>query len=287
MTPSRWLSRAMMAAMGMALAAGLSFVHIASAEDANPTAKTQAKDTKAASEIAQKTCPVMVGKKIKPNLFVEHDGLKVYVCCNDCVEKFKKQPNKYIAEVYRQIYPQQVQTKCPVMGGDVDPKVSAEIDGRTVFFCCKDCIEKYKAQPAKYAAKLKEVTTEQVHCPVSGEAVDPKVSADYQGKKVYFCCKDCVEKFNKDTAKYADTLKPEAGLLARGKNAKDDLLQCAVCSASMGAMKRSAAKTADYKGTTYFLCSDGCVDSFKGDSEKYVKKLAETMKILSSGKRPG
>lgn len=287
MATSGWFRRGLMAAIGMGLAAGLGLATIAFAQDAKPAAKADAKDKKATTEIAQKTCPVMLGKKINPALFVEHDGLKVYLCCKDCVEKFKKEPAKYIAEVYRQIYPQQVQLTCPVTGEDVDPKVSAEMAGKTVYFCCKDCVAKYKADPAKYAAKLKEGTAEQVHCPVSGEAINPKVSADYQGKKVYFCCKDCVAKFKAEPAKYADALKPEAGLLARGKDVKDDLFQCAVCSASMGATKRSAAKTTDYKGTAYFLCSDGCVDSFKGDPDKYVKKLAETMKALSSAKRPG
>ena len=281
MSASGWLHR------GLVVVIGIGLVSIALAQDAKPAGKTEAKDKKGTTEIAQKTCPVMLGKKINPALFVEHEGLKVYLCCKDCVEKFKKDPKKYIAEVYRQIYPQQIQLKCPVTGEDIDPKVSAEVGGKTVYFCCKDCIAKYKADPAKYAAKLKEGSIEQVHCPVSGEAIDPKVSTDYQGKKVYFCCKDCIAKFNADPSKYAAALKPEAGLLARGKDVKDDLFQCAVCSASMGAAKRSAGKTTDYKGTTYFLCSDGCLDSFKGDPEKYVKKLAETMKTLSSGKRPG
>jgi len=47
------------------------------------------------------------------------------------------------------------QKTCPVMGGDIDPKVFVDYQGRRVYFCCPDCIEKFKADPAKYLAKLK------------------------------------------------------------------------------------------------------------------------------------
>ena len=45
-------------------------------------------------------------------------------------------------------------------------------------------------------------------CPVSGDAVDPKVqTVAYQGKTVGFCCADCVEPFKKNPEKYAKNLK--------------------------------------------------------------------------------
>ena len=45
-------------------------------------------------------------------------------------------------------------------------------------------------------------------CPVSGEDVNPKgKTVTYKGKVVGFCCDDCIEKFNKDPDKYADSLK--------------------------------------------------------------------------------
>jgi len=33
-------------------------------------------------------------------------------------------------------------------------------------------------------------------CPITGEAIDPKVTVDFNGKKVAFCCKDCIAKWN-------------------------------------------------------------------------------------------
>lgn len=53
-------------------------------------------------EIAQKTCPVM-GGAIDPNIFVDHNGRRIYFCCPACVETFKADPEKYIAKVDEQL----------------------------------------------------------------------------------------------------------------------------------------------------------------------------------------
>lgn len=42
----------------------------------------------------------------------------------------------------------------------------------------------------------------QAKCPVLGGNIDKNVYVDYQGKRVYFCCKACVDEFNKDPEKY-------------------------------------------------------------------------------------
>jgi YHS domain-containing protein len=51
-----------------------------------------------AAAIEQKTCPVM-GNPINKDLFVEYKGKKVYFCCPECIEKFKAEPEKYIAKL--------------------------------------------------------------------------------------------------------------------------------------------------------------------------------------------
>ena len=48
-----------------------------------------------------------------------------------------------------------VNTKCPVSGDPVDPAITVVQDGKTVAFCCKDCIAEFKKDPAKYMANLK------------------------------------------------------------------------------------------------------------------------------------
>ena len=56
-----------------------------------------------AAEIEQKTCPVMDGNKINPDLYVDHDGKRIYFCCKMCVGTFKKDPEKYIKNVADEI----------------------------------------------------------------------------------------------------------------------------------------------------------------------------------------
>ncbi len=48
-----------------------------------------------------------------------------------------------------------VNTKCPIMGSDVDPAVTTEYNGQTVGFCCAGCIGKFnKLSDAEKAEKL-------------------------------------------------------------------------------------------------------------------------------------
>jgi YHS domain-containing protein len=51
-----------------------------------------------AAAIEQKTCPVM-GGPINKDIFIEYKGKKVYFCCPGCEEKFKAEPQKYIAKL--------------------------------------------------------------------------------------------------------------------------------------------------------------------------------------------
>ncbi|MFH0794339.1 MAG: hypothetical protein V2A74_09945 [bacterium] len=43
---------------------------------------------------------------------------------------------------------------CPISGDAVSPDVKTEHNGKTVYFCCKDCIATFKKDPTKYMAKL-------------------------------------------------------------------------------------------------------------------------------------
>ena len=42
----------------------------------------------------------------------------------------------------------------------------------------------------------------QTSCPVMGGEIDSTIYADYKGERVYFCCKGCIETFNKDPKTY-------------------------------------------------------------------------------------
>jgi len=46
----------------------------------------------------------------------------------------------------------------------------------------------------------------QTTCPILGGKINKAIFADYQGKRVYFCCAGCPAEFNKDPAKYVKAL---------------------------------------------------------------------------------
>ena len=56
-----------------------------------------------------------------------------------------------------------------------------------------------------WAADPKPQTT----CPVLAGDIDKSVYADYQGKRIYFCCQGCDAEFNKNPEKYMKKLQEE------------------------------------------------------------------------------
>jgi YHS domain-containing protein len=46
------------------------------------------------------------------------------------------------------------QTKCPVLGGNVNKQVYADYKGKRVYFCCEGCDKEFNKDPEKYMKKL-------------------------------------------------------------------------------------------------------------------------------------
>jgi len=155
-------------------------------------------------------CPIMAGE-IDFSVSTMTDEGPVFFCCSGCIDDYKEAPAKYAAEVKAQretlAKRPRIQTTCPVSGKPVDGKTTAEVAGRTIGFCCADCVDKYKAEPAKFKARLEACYTYQTKCPVSGKDVSLSTSTELStGQRIYFCCANCAEKFNKDVALYAPKL---------------------------------------------------------------------------------
>jgi YHS domain-containing protein len=76
------------------------------------------------------------------------------------------------------------------------------------------CQKQTPTAPAKAVTKAPEVTpgqpaaqvAAQTTCPVMGGAIDKAIFVEYKGKKVYFCCKGCIDTFNADPEKYVAKL---------------------------------------------------------------------------------
>lgn len=65
----------------------------------------------------------------------------------------------------------------------------------------------------------------QTTCPVLGGNIDKNIYVDYQGQRIYFCCKGCDAAFKKNPEKYLKIMEsqgvtPEKSPAASGKGAK-------------------------------------------------------------------
>ena len=101
----------------------------------------------------QKICPVM-GGKVNPKLFYTYTK-KIYVCCPGCIPTIKKNPDKYIKKVLKEIAStkDKKQKTCPVMGGKVNPKQFYTYT-KKIYVCCPGCLPKIKKNPDKYLQKV-------------------------------------------------------------------------------------------------------------------------------------
>ncbi len=76
----------------------------------------------------------------------EYKEKTYYFCMASCKEKFVKNPEEYLKDVEEEII-------CPVSGetfAKSDAAGSMEYEGKTYYLCCAGCLDKFKADPAKY-----------------------------------------------------------------------------------------------------------------------------------------
>lgn len=117
------------------------------------------------------------------------------------------------------------QSTCPPCGMQLDKKdIHADVEGYRIYTCSTYCRDKVAADPNKYIQKLRENGEEpekldqgpaptsmkkvmkQTVCPITGEPFKKDFYSDYQGKRIYFCCQGCVDKFDQNPKKYIDKM---------------------------------------------------------------------------------
>lgn len=173
---------------------GLSSAGLAkdAAKSEKPTKDSKAKKD-AKSKPINKICPVE-GGEIDPEVTVTHKGKVVAFCCAGCDEAFKKDPAKYLAIIA------------------AEPKNKAEGDKEKSKGDAKheegEHGEAEKGDAGKAEGEEKEARLN-AKCPVSGDDADPKMTADYKGKPVAFCCEDCAKDFEKNPKKYLASLEAQ------------------------------------------------------------------------------
>ena len=97
---------------------------------------------------------------------------------------------------------------CPVSGGPVVEKYRVEyLDKQTglsqyVYVCCEGCLSEFKKDADTFVVKMSKEERDAIRanttCPVSGEAVSKDKFVEFEGRKVYFCCDGCKDKYKKD-----------------------------------------------------------------------------------------
>jgi len=91
---------------------------------------------------------------------------------------------------------------CPVSVGPVSEKYRTEYTGQFVYVCCEGCLTELNKTPEALVAKMSKEERDAIAvnevCPVSAEPIDKTKSVEFEGRKVYFCCDHCVEKYKKD-----------------------------------------------------------------------------------------
>jgi YHS domain-containing protein len=109
---------------------------------------------------------------------LEHKGVLIAFCSEDCKTAFPTDPEKYINRYphFKEAYDKAVKdaakpaekpkaapdkakainTKCPLSGKDVDAAASVTFKAQVIAFCCNNCKGKFEAEPAKYIAKVAE-----------------------------------------------------------------------------------------------------------------------------------
>ena len=181
----------------------------------------------------------------------DYEGTTYHFCSVRCLERFRAAPDQYVkkASVAAAGMPGAGRRSLPMMqtmsdqpmvaGGERDPVCGMRVQpataagshlygGKTYYFCCQGCLEKFRTDPARYlpvdspaspkaprqfegnalsmlAASPPGEAAVGVIDPVCGMTVDPATAAGsfaYQGTTYFFCCHGCLTRFRADPQRY-------------------------------------------------------------------------------------
>ena len=97
-----------------------------------------------AKPVTNKECPVS-GGPVSAKYRTEYQGQYVYVCCQGCLDEFKKDPEKIVAKMSKEEREAIKKNElCPMSKEPVKDEFRVEDKGRLVYFCCAGCLASYK-----------------------------------------------------------------------------------------------------------------------------------------------
>src|SRR5581483_537770 len=113
--------------------------------------------------------------------------------------------------------------------------------------------------------------------PVCGMNVNPATSKhvhEHQGRKFYFCCAHCVDKFKSHPGQYLD--RPRSpGLITLGipkASPSASTERDPVCGMNVDAANDKY--TDEYAGKKYYFCSAHCCEKFQSSPQTYLQKAS-------------
>ena len=162
--------------------------------------------------LGNRTCPFS-GKPVRPDKYVERNGERVYVCCNKCRAKAKKDFETAYAKAYPADSVRDLgNPTCPIMGNKAKEDVTVTVQGMKVHMCCKRCEKKLRGDLQARLALLTHpdlVDLGNERCLVTPEEESvPGSFFVYDGVLIRTCCDDCKDEFAADPQKFLD----EAGV---------------------------------------------------------------------------
>jgi len=109
----------------------------------------------------------------------------------------------------------------------------------------------------------------QTTCPVTGKAIDPKISphVDWQGQRIYFADTAAADVFRKDPEKVFSKI------AAEGVTLENIQTTCPVSGEKLEGGDMGPPVAVSYKGRTVMFCCNMCPPKFEKDPAKYLAKL--------------
>jgi len=100
-------------------------------------------------------------KAVDKQFHIDRDGFRIYFCSTACIEKFKKNPQRYLDALKKQgvtlAKTPLPQSFCPPCGMTVD-RTSKHVDvkGYRLYSCSDYCSKKMKSDPDKYIQMIRD-----------------------------------------------------------------------------------------------------------------------------------
>lgn len=173
-------------------------------------------------------CPVSGGKlgEMGDPVIRIYEGREVRFCCSGCPPKFEADSEQYWRKIDEEIIVQQKERypirTCVVTGEPLDGAMGASVNfvygNRLIRFCCKGCVAKFQADPAKFLKELDAVvisgqkagypleTCVVSDSPLSVNGSEP-IDVVFANQLVRLCRPDCIKEFNNAPTKYISKLR--------------------------------------------------------------------------------